>query len=91
MLNLRMIQSLTNAKKVLNEQGFTPVIAGNLDQLAANVAQKAENEGCECIRDLVIVGHGDAGEFSVGSGCGDKKANKHISLANKLTCFCRQT
>lgn len=74
---------LESAKKELETQGHAPISAGNLQQLAANVAQKMANENCDCLRDLVIVGHGTNSTISVGSGCSSTNKSQYIGLDNQ--------
>lgn len=77
-----------NAVKALQQKGITPVRFKNIFQLENNVVQKAMNEGCTCISDLIIVGHGEAAKFSVGCGLKESSGlscadNEYISLKNK--------
>jgi len=73
------------------EQNYavTPVRVTNLTNLANNVSQKMNNEGCSCIRSLIIVGHGMSGQFSVGCGTrqfdgkGKCTKNEYIGSDNK--------
>jgi len=55
------------------------VIASNLTELEQEVQKKYATDGCDCIRNLYILGHGNKGNITVGDGMYGNNQNKHIN------------
>ena len=75
-----------NTRDVVTQAGYTPVSFTNLSDLSTAINNHLTSQGCDCISELVLGGHGQAHRFSV--GCGAFKtctANEYIGTDNIAT------
>ena len=76
--------AVTNLADEFNEyQNIHVVRAGSLLEMENNVINKFAEEGCTCISNLYIAGHGNSGTVSVGNGQLGSDVTKGIGISNQ--------
>lgn len=77
-------KAATNLADEFNEYANIHVVrAGSLQEMETNVLTKFSEEGCSCIRNLYIAGHGASGTVSVGNGQLGADVTRGIGTSNK--------
>lgn len=75
----------SNAVIEVLASGQQPVRDYNLSNVATKIENHMQNIGCDCISELVLVGHGQTGKFSMGCGAyKDCQDNEFIGIDNQV-------